>query len=93
MNEAMAKELREIYELLTDEQKEKVEACSSGEELNEFAGRESIELPGEMLDYLREDSEILSLDDLEAAAGGVGGFRHRRKRDERPSERRRHKGW
>ena len=44
MNEAMAKELREIYELLTDEQKEKVEACSSVEELNEFAGRESSSL-------------------------------------------------
>ena len=94
MNETMVEKLRGICESLTDEQKEKVETCNSVEVLNEFAERENIELPEEMLDYLREDSERLSIDDLDSAAGGVGDDRNRKKpRRERPSDKRKHKSW
>ena len=39
-----------IYESLTEEQKEKVKACQTPEELIALAGEEGIELPDEALD-------------------------------------------
>ena len=39
-----------IYESLTEEQKEKVKACQTPEELIALAGKEGIELPDEVLD-------------------------------------------
>ena len=42
--------LKGIYGSLTDEQKEKVKACKTMDELVKFAGEEGIELPDEVLD-------------------------------------------
>ena len=43
-------DLKGIWDTLTDEQKEKARECKSLDELIEFAGKEGIELPDEMLD-------------------------------------------
>ena len=50
MDEKLKKELLEIYDSLTDEQKEKVKECKTMEEVSAFAAEEGIELPDEMLD-------------------------------------------
>ena len=75
MSEAIEKKLVEIYESLTDEQKEKAEACNSLEELFEFVDKEGIDLPQEMRDHLleaaNENASKLSLDDLESVTGGA----------------------
>ena len=42
--------LKDIYNSLTDEQKEKAKACKTIDELMEFAGKEGLELPDELLD-------------------------------------------
>jgi hypothetical protein len=49
-NEKLSQELTELWDSLTDEQKEKAKACESFDELMEFAGDEGIELPVEVLD-------------------------------------------
>ena len=49
-NEKLSQELTELWNSLTDEQKEKAKACESFDELMEFAGDEGIELPVEVLD-------------------------------------------
>ncbi len=48
-----------IFNSLTDEQKEKAKACKTADEFKEFAEKEGIELTDEMLD---------------AVAGGSYGF-------------------
>ncbi len=50
MDEKMNEKLKEIYDSLTDEQKEKAKACKTPEELMAFAGEEDIELPEELLE-------------------------------------------
>ena len=50
MNEKMNEKLREIYDSLTDEQKEKAMNCKTAEELMDFAGEEDIELPEELVE-------------------------------------------
>ena len=42
--------LKGIWNSLNDEQKEKAKACKSMDELTTLAGKESIELPDELLD-------------------------------------------
>ena len=42
--------LKGMWDSLTDEQKEKANACESMDELTALAGREGIELPDEALD-------------------------------------------
>ena len=49
MDEKMEKALKEFFEKLTDEQKEKAKECKTTEELMDFAGKEGIELPDELL--------------------------------------------
>ena len=44
------KALKELWDSLTDEQKEKAKECKSTDELTALAGRMGIELPDEMLD-------------------------------------------
>ena len=57
MDEKIKFALKNVYDNLTDEQKEKAKACKTEQELMDFAGKEGIELP----------------DDLaEAVAGGCG---------------------
>ena len=46
----LAELLGGIYESLTEEQKEKLKACKTTEELIALAGEEGIELPDEMLE-------------------------------------------
>ena len=50
MDEKMKEALKGIYDNLSDELKEKAKACKTMDELMEFAGKEGIELPDEMLD-------------------------------------------
>ena len=50
MDEKMNAAFKGIYESLTEEQKEKAKSCKTMEELTEFAAKEGIELPDEMLD-------------------------------------------
>ena len=50
MDEKMKKALDELFEKLTDEQKEKAKECKTFDELMDFAGKEGIELPDEFLD-------------------------------------------
>ncbi len=50
MGEKLNATLKGIYESLTDEQKEKVKACKSMDELTALAAKEGIELPDEALD-------------------------------------------
>ena len=47
--EKLAELISGIYDSLTDEQKEKVKACHTAEELIALAGKEGIELPDEAL--------------------------------------------
>ena len=42
--------LKELWDSLTDEQKEKAQACKTSDELLKLAGEEGIELPDEVLD-------------------------------------------
>ncbi|MBR4442398.1 MAG: hypothetical protein IKS52_03920 [Clostridia bacterium] len=44
--------LKEIFDSLTDEQKEKAKQCRTMDELMELAGKEGIELPDEALDQV-----------------------------------------
>ena len=45
-------ELKNIYDSLTDEQKEKAKACKTADEFKEFAEKEGIELTDEELDQI-----------------------------------------
>lgn len=60
MHKRMNEALIEIYENLTDEQKEKAKACKTMDELNAFAGKEGIELPDEVLDAVAGGEPIFS---------------------------------
>ena len=42
--------IKGFYDSLTDEQKEKVKACKTMEELTVLVGKEGVELPDEVLD-------------------------------------------
>ena len=55
----MNEEVKKIFDSLTDEQKEKLKACKSAEELLKLAQDAGIALPDEV---------------LEAVAGGVGAL-------------------
>ena len=46
----MQKALKELFDKLTDEQKAKAKECKTAEELMDFAGKEGVELPDELLD-------------------------------------------
>ena len=50
MDEKMKEALKGIYENLTDEQKEKIKACKSPDEMMELAGKWGIELPDEVVE-------------------------------------------
>ena len=63
MNEIMKEPLKEIWNNLTDEQKEKWKACKSEEEFLTFVDKEGIKLPDNI------EGEV-SDDDAQAAAGG-----------------------
>ena len=51
--------LKGIYDTLTDEQKKKAKACKTMDELMEFAGKEGIELPDEMLDAVAGGKQLI----------------------------------
>lgn len=50
MDEKMKEALDGIYDNLSDELKEKAKQCKTMDELMEFAGKEGLELPDEVLD-------------------------------------------
>ena len=50
MEEKLNELLQGIFDSLTDEQKEKAQACKTNEELIALAAQEGIELPDEALD-------------------------------------------
>ena len=60
-NEKLSKALSDIWDSLTDEQKEKAKECKTADELIALAGKEGIELPDEA---------------LESVAGGYVGYRN-----------------
>ena len=49
-NEKLNELLVNVWDSLTDEQKEKAKECKTADELLKFAGEEGIELPDEVLD-------------------------------------------
>ncbi len=49
-NKKLKEMLGELWDSLTDEQKEKAKACKTVEELAELASKEKIELPDDMLE-------------------------------------------
>ncbi len=49
-NEKLNELLKNVWDSLTDEQKEKAKACKTPDELLKLAGEEGIELPDEALD-------------------------------------------
>ncbi len=51
-NEKLKTMLGELWDSLTDEQKEKAKACKTVDDFLKFAGEEAIELPDEMLDQV-----------------------------------------
>ena len=50
MDEKTEKVIEKFFANLTDEQKEKAKECKTLDELMDFAGKEGIELPDELLD-------------------------------------------
>ena len=49
-NEKLNELLKNVWDSLTDEQKEKAKECKTADELLKLAGEEGIELPDELLD-------------------------------------------
>ena len=49
MNEELMKKLEGLFDILSDEQAEKAGKCQSWEELMDFAEKEGLELPEEIL--------------------------------------------
>ena len=62
MDDQLKTTLTQLWDSLTDEQKDKARACASMEELLALAGEEKIELPDELMDaaggyvFLNEDT-------------------------------------
>jgi len=52
MSEKLNVTLKGIYDSLTEEQKEKMKACKTAEELSAFATEENIELPDDAMDMI-----------------------------------------
>lgn len=52
MNEKLNETLKEIYDSLTEEQKENAKACKTAEELSAFAIEDNIELPDDVIDMI-----------------------------------------
>ena len=62
MDEKMKKALEAFFEKLTDEQKEKAKECKTMEELMDFAGKEGLELPDELLNSVAGGANYFSVD-------------------------------
>ena len=62
MDEKMEQALKEFFEKLTDEQKEKAKECKTMEELMNFAGKEGLELPDELLEGVAGGAHYFSVD-------------------------------
>ena len=78
MDEKLKKELLEIYDSLSDEQREKAKECKTMEEVSDFAAEEGIELPDEMLDdvaggYLYRNHDDLRWEVIDDKTGDVRG--------------------
>jgi len=72
------KTLKEIYDSLTDEQKEKAKACKSVDELVRLAGEERIELPDELMNtvaggYLFQDNGSKGIEIIRDSDGAYLG--------------------
>lgn len=52
MDEKTKETLKSVFEKLTDEQKEKVNACKNADELMKLLGEWDIELPDELVDQV-----------------------------------------
>jgi len=57
-NENLEKVIKNIYDSLTDEQKEKAKACNTVDDFTKFAAQEGIELPDELLESVSGGAEI-----------------------------------
>ena len=67
MDEKMKETMKDIYENLTDEQKEKAKACKSVDELMKLAGEWGIELPDDIVDMVSGGGQII--DDMRRLQG------------------------
>ena len=75
-NEELKQALTEIWDSLTDEQKERAQACTSYEELVALASEEKIELPADFLDEVAggrifSDSETVGYQVIRDSDGEV----------------------
>ena len=76
------KALKDLWDSLTDEQKEKAKACKSMDELTALAARMGVELPDELLDQVAGGSiytdglNTFVLNDETYAIEGVGKTKH-----------------
>ncbi|MBO4915567.1 MAG: hypothetical protein J5449_10210 [Oscillospiraceae bacterium] len=52
MDDKLSKTLSDIWDSLTDEQRERAKACKTADELSELAAKEGVELPDEALDMV-----------------------------------------
>lgn len=80
-NEQLSQALSELWDSLTDEQKEKARACTSFDELMECVGEEGIELPLEVLEgvvggYTYYDQSTHTYEIIDDETGDVveGGY-------------------
>ena len=58
MDEKMKEAMQVVYETLSDEQKKKVDACKSADDLAELFGEWEIELPDELVGAVAGGSPI-----------------------------------
>ena len=76
------KALKDLWDSLTDEQKEKAKACKSMDELTALAGRMGVELPDELLDQVAGGSIFVDgldtyvLNDETYEIEGIGRTKH-----------------
>lgn len=74
--------LKDVYDFLTEEQKEKAKKCKTMDELIKLAGEEGIELPDEMLDAAGGVQAGLI---TEGGAGEFSGYDDWRKKTQKAS--------
>ena len=75
-NEELNQTLASLWDSLTDEQKERAQACASVDELFAFASEEKIELPADLLDevaggYVFENFQEKSFEVIRDSDGEV----------------------
>ena len=66
--------MNDIYENLTEDQKERAQSCKSMGDLIDFMDKEGIEVPDEMKKFAGKGGVELSDEELDLVAGGLWPF-------------------